>query len=122
MLEAAREAAEAEALLEATREGKALREAPWAAVEKGDAGRLEAWIADGGNADQRWTCAGRTHNITLLMLACLHGHLDLVRLLLRSGASVAARASNGVTALSSCWPTTPSGPSSRSNRRTSAGS
>ena len=34
------------------------------------------------------------------MLASKYGHLDLVRLLLRSGASAAARASSGVTALS----------------------
>ena len=34
------------------------------------------------------------------MLATKCGHLDLVRLLLRSGASAAARASSGVTALS----------------------
>ena len=69
---------------------------PFRAASEGDAHAVAAWLDEGGRVDAR--CAEH-HDETLLMVAALGGQEAMVRMLLRRGASVNLRNSDGGTAL-----------------------
>jgi len=72
-------------------------EAVWrAAMEKGNAQAVVAWLDEDGGVDAR--CA-EYDGVTLLMAAAVGGHEAMVRMLLQRGASVNLQNSVGSTAL-----------------------
>ena len=71
-------------------------------AERGELQKVVKWLRKGGRVDargSRTTSDGRTSSITLLHTAATNGHLEMVRELLKRGASIDLPSSLGCTAL-----------------------
>ena len=73
-------------------------------AEKGELQKVVKWLRKGGLVDALYsapTCGGRTATVSLLHAAAAHGHLEIVKMLLKRGTSIDLPSGLGVTALMS---------------------